>query len=268
MVDRTGPGSFRVHAETVDRVQEALRQTWPNATVAMAQDVIVASANEAARVTRERQANSALPALEGDSPEAARSRARAYFEIPAKVWAIAVVGVAGHGKSTLINWLRKLDKKDPNAAGVGITSSTKIPTLYPLNVNGVGRVQLWDTPPLSSAESGFPRHLMAAFDVVVIVVGDRFMEQAHDAMIQAAGYGCRIIYVRSKLDLHLSGEQWDHGVPEGAAFEKLCDQWKDEFAKRVLPKAPNAVCFVYSATMMGDEETRSRMLFSLMPPKQ
>lgn len=270
MVDRVGPGQFQVHADVVDRVARALRMAGMAGTIDQARMVINLAAAETARVMREREAANGLLMLRGDTPADARARARAYFEIPANVWAVGVVGERKAGKSALVNWLRKLPKTDPNAAKSGVLVGTDLPTLYPLNVTGVGRVQLWDTPALGDVGDGgnFPLHRMAAFDVVVVVVRDRLMERSLNAIKTAHYYGKRIILVFGSLGVHLDNHMWAKGLSKDAAFAELVEIYKDVFARRVLPAAPEALCMVYDANMMDDEETRSRMLFSMMPPKQ
>lgn len=116
---------------------------------------------------------------------------------------IALIGVRGTGKSTLINTLRNLDNNndDPRCAKTDEAESTLVRTSYPHP--DAPNIELFDVPGVSML---FPRATyvdvmgLASMDVIVLVTHKNVTED--DAFLREAveGLGKLLFLVRSQLD--------------------------------------------------------------------
>ncbi|EIW74626.1 P-loop containing nucleoside triphosphate hydrolase protein [Coniophora puteana RWD-64-598 SS2] len=117
----------------------------------------------------------------------------------------AVAGIAGSGKSSLINALRGLRNRDAGAAATGITETTlrvaRFPDSDPKNpfvwydIPGAGTMQVRDW-------QYFNQQGLYVFDALVVLVDNRFTMTDVAILRNARLFGIPCYIVRSKADVH------------------------------------------------------------------
>ncbi|KAJ7112932.1 interferon-inducible GTPase-domain-containing protein [Mycena epipterygia] len=118
----------------------------------------------------------------------------------------AVAGVAGSGKSSLINALRGLRNRDAGAAATGITETTLRVTRFPdsdpknpfvwYDIPGAGTLQVRDW-------QYFNKQGLYVFDALVVLVDNRFTMTDVAILRNARLFGIPCYIVRSKADSHV-----------------------------------------------------------------
>ncbi|KAF7366778.1 p-loop containing nucleoside triphosphate hydrolase protein [Mycena sanguinolenta] len=118
----------------------------------------------------------------------------------------AVAGVAGAGKSSLINALRGLRNRAAGAAATGITETTlsvgRFPDSDPENpfvwydIPGAGTLQVRDW-------QYFNKQGLYVFDALVVLVDNRFTMTDVAILRNARLFGIPCYIVRSKADIHI-----------------------------------------------------------------
>ncbi|KAJ6464000.1 P-loop containing nucleoside triphosphate hydrolase protein [Mycena sanguinolenta] len=118
----------------------------------------------------------------------------------------AVAGIAGGGKSSLINALRGLRNKDAGAAPTGITETTldvsRFPDSDPKNpfvwydIPGAGTLKVPDW-------QYFNKQGLYVFDALVVLVDNRFTMADIAILRNARLFGIPCYIVRSKADSHV-----------------------------------------------------------------
>lgn len=85
---------------------------------------------------------------------------------------IAIVGVTGAGKSTLVNRLRGLKTHDPGAAAEGVTDTTQSPTPY-MGLGDFDGALLWDMPGADTERQPWSEYIQRTglrhFNAIVLV---------------------------------------------------------------------------------------------------
>ena len=91
---------------------------------------------------------------------------------------IAIVGQSGAGKSSFINTIRCVEKKDRLFAKVGVVETTKDPRPYPFPDNSL--ITLWDLPGAGTSNFKAVEYAeemkFSTFDAFVILSSERFTE--------------------------------------------------------------------------------------------
>lgn len=110
------------------------------------------------------------------------------------------------------------------AAKVGVTETTFEPQAFPLS--GVeGRCFIWDLPgantPGNPAKNYFEDKLLCAFDGLLLVSGDTFLESDLEVLKHAQRYGIPVALVRTKSDMHIFNMVYSEEI-EPAAAERYC----------------------------------------------
>lgn len=117
----------------------------------------------------------------------------------------AFTGQSGCGKSTLINAIRSLTDEDPGAAHVGETEVTTEITKY-LHP-AAPHLALWDIPGAGTLKQPentyFRENMLYAFDLILILSADRFLDIDFQIAVQAKEYSKPFAFVRTKADLSL-----------------------------------------------------------------
>lgn len=121
----------------------------------------------------------------------------------------AVAGMAGVGKSSLINIFLNLSSKDAGAARMGTTETTLKIARYPdpgqepprkwivwYDIPGAGTVKI-------PAWMYFNNQCLFLFDVILVLVGDRVFEADLEILKQCRTFGIPSMIVRSKSDMHI-----------------------------------------------------------------
>ncbi|XP_015284792.1 PREDICTED: interferon-inducible GTPase 5-like [Gekko japonicus] len=136
---------------------------------------------------------------------------------------IAITGVSGAGKSSLINALRGLSDSDEGAAETGVTQTTMEPMGYPHS--NFPDVTIWDLPgigtPDFTAEEYLERVNYSQYDFFIIVASNRFT--VYDIQLSQAIQKMkkRFCYVWSKMDISIKNEKLRPGFNEEATLQKV-----------------------------------------------
>ncbi|PCH37657.1 hypothetical protein WOLCODRAFT_160936 [Wolfiporia cocos MD-104 SS10] len=126
----------------------------------------------------------------------------------------AVAGTSGSGKSSLINALRGLRPKGPNAAGVGVIETTLQAARYPdsdpanpfvwYDIPGSGTLKIRDW-------QYFNEQGLYIFDCIIVLFDNRFTETDIAILRNCALFNIPAYIVRSKSHMHIDNEMGDAG---------------------------------------------------------
>lgn len=131
-----------------------------------------------------------------------------------------VMGRVGVGKSTLINSLRGLHPRSPDAAPVGIGHTTRRPHPYSF-VGDVAKLtrnmaRLWDLPGAGTQEWSSETYIrdtgLRHFDGVIFVTSDAFSEIEANLMTQLLDFKVPYYVVRNKVDQDVQNNAEDNGA--------------------------------------------------------
>ncbi|KAJ7231729.1 P-loop containing nucleoside triphosphate hydrolase protein [Mycena haematopus] len=147
----------------------------------------------------------------------------------------AVAGIAGGGKSSLINALRGLRNRDVGAAATGITETTlrvsRFPDSDPKNpfvwydIPGAGTLQVRDW-------QYFNEQGLYVFDALVVLVDNRFTMTDIAILRNARLFGIPCYIVRSKADIHIHNVMMDMGYESDDEEQDARSRAKIEYAAR------------------------------------
>jgi GTPase Era involved in 16S rRNA processing len=128
------------------------------------------------------------------------------YDYQKNLFHIAVVGIAGAGKSSLVNAFLGLKDNDPGAAKVGITETTSKVARYPHPQHPT--IVLYDIPgagtPNMPAWKYFLTTGLYIFDCIIVVINDRFTEVDKWVLQSCELMHIPTYIVRSKSDQHIS----------------------------------------------------------------
>lgn len=169
------------------------------------------AAEEGRRAADERWRQGVPPEFSPSQEEVDKMRAR-YGYVPGHRH-IAIVGLSGAGKSSLINAFCGLANKDNHAAGTGVTETTANVTRYPdpkhsqcawYDVPGAGTLRVSDW-------QYFKDQGLYTFDAIIVLYADRFTKT--DITILRTCRDCAIptFIVRSKSDQFIRNMRRDSG---------------------------------------------------------
>lgn len=150
----------------------------------------------------------------------------------------AVVGRAGSGKSSLVNAFRNLMNKAPGAAPTGTRETTLSIGRYPdPGTQPPRKWMVWfDVPGAGThrvkRDDYFVTQGLYVFDLIILVVGDRFEEVDAQILQSCERFGIPAFVVRSKADMHILNSMKEYGY-----YERFEDDWehyrhcRDEFIR-------------------------------------
>ncbi|EIW74616.1 P-loop containing nucleoside triphosphate hydrolase protein [Coniophora puteana RWD-64-598 SS2] len=147
----------------------------------------------------------------------------------------AVAGIAGSGKSSLINALRGLRNRDGGAAATGITETTlrmsRFPDSDPKNpfvwydIPGAGTLHIRDW-------QYFNQQGLFVFDALVVLIDNRFTMTDVAILRNARLYNIPCYIVRSKADVHIRNVMREMGYDSEDEEQDAKSRATLEFASR------------------------------------
>jgi len=215
--------SWRAKESAEERARQVQRQAEEdrrNAKEAQgAAEAAAIEANERARAAKQAQQEAEERLKKGIQPvvvpsheevEVAKSRVQ-YME---DLFHFAVAGVAGGGKSSLINAFRGLRNLDTGAAPTGVTETTLAISRLPdpneenpfvwYDIPGAGTMKIKDW-------QYFNEQGLYVFDCIVIVFDSRFTMTDIAMLINCKRFGIPSYIVRSKSDIHIRNIMLERG---------------------------------------------------------
>ncbi|XP_048355971.1 interferon-inducible GTPase 5-like [Sphaerodactylus townsendi] len=136
---------------------------------------------------------------------------------------IAITGVTGAGKSSLVNALRGLSDFDEEAAKTDVIEGTKEPMGYPHPA--FPDVTIWDLPGIGTpdfkAEEYLERVNYSQYDFFIIVAAHRFLVCDIQLSQEVQKMKKRFYYVRSKMDVSIKNEKLNPDFSEEATIQKV-----------------------------------------------
>ncbi|KAI8353245.1 interferon-inducible GTPase-domain-containing protein [Choanephora cucurbitarum] len=121
---------------------------------------------------------------------------------PTLFYNIAVVGSSGTGKSSIVNALRGYKDTHPEASKVGEVETTSKPKAF--QHPDLTSMVIWDMPGVGTKshprETYFEDNFLCAFDLLVIVLGNRLMQDDINIALKAKEHRIPVLFVRSKAD--------------------------------------------------------------------
>lgn len=196
----------------------------------------------------------------------------------------AVAGLAGSGKSSLINVFLNVPNNHPNAAPTGPVETTFEITRYPDPGNQPPREwTVWYDVPGAGTQNipswqYFNQQCLFIMDVVIVVVGDRFTQTDLEILKNCKLYSIPSFIVRSKADQHIKNGMiscgWESGDDDDEDLRQKCrkdyitktrQSVEDQLRQAAMP--PQKVYIVscskafraeYSAFISGSEQSSGR----------
>ncbi|KAL8219505.1 UNVERIFIED_CONTAM: hypothetical protein K2H54_025978 [Gekko kuhli] len=145
---------------------------------------------------------------------------------------VAVTGVNGAGKSSLINALRGLSDFDEGAAETEVAQVTDSPQPYPHPA--LPHVTLWDLPGTGTLEFSVEKYLQrvnySRYDFFILVASERFTTHDFELSCAIQKMGKRFCYVRSKMDTSIENERTKPDFNEEATLQKIRKYCLDNLA--------------------------------------
>ncbi|XP_030641242.1 interferon-inducible GTPase 5-like [Chanos chanos] len=151
---------------------------------------------------------------------------------------IAITGMTGAGKSTLVNAIRGLRNDDELAAKTDVTECTKYPTMYPHPT--LPNVKIWDLPGIGTKDFNAKTYLKKVkwdtYDFFLIVSSERFKE--NDIKLAKAVRKKKKLYyfVRSKIDNDIYAESTKRDFNQENMLKKIRDDCKKNLKGLGSPK--------------------------------
>ncbi|CAL8460489.1 g9342 [Coccomyxa elongata] len=179
---------------------------------------------------------------------------------------IAIVGIAGTGKSSLINALRRTPFGHRDYAGVGEVESTREPTVY--NFPGSLKVKLWDFPgagvPQHPARTYLDDNALYAFDALIVNSADRLtVVDVYICCVASNFYHLPVALLRSKTDQAVEAKRRRTLGPklsDEQYIQQLRDEWRSSINRNLDLVSPHNLAvnhdffddFLVSAWMMDE----------------
>ncbi|KAF8138957.1 P-loop containing nucleoside triphosphate hydrolase protein [Boletus edulis] len=151
------------------------------------------------------------------------------------VFHFAVAGVAGSGKSSLINALCGMSNQDPNAAATGIVETTLEVGRY-TNPSHADHFAWYDVPGSGTLKipdwQYFNSQGLYVFDCVIVLFNNRFTMTDQAILTNCRRYRIPTFIVRSKADQHIRNLMKEMGYDsddEGQTKERMYRAAREQF---------------------------------------
>ncbi|KAG6329072.1 hypothetical protein ID866_10016 [Astraeus odoratus] len=192
------------------------------------------AARKAREEAEERLRKGIQPVIIPTEDEIVEAKAKAEYQDGLLHFAIA--GVAGTGKSSLINAIRGLDNRDPGAAGTGVVETTFTTGRYP-DPNPDYPFVWYDIP--GAGTLGQPDWLyfnaqgLFIFDCIIVLFDNRFTQTDVAILKNCRRFQIPAYIVRSKADVHIRNIMYDDGYnsdhDDGSQREALYSRARKRF---------------------------------------
>ncbi|KAI6011312.1 interferon-inducible GTPase-domain-containing protein [Pisolithus marmoratus] len=194
----------------------------------------VLAAEAAQREAEERLRNGIQPVILPTHEEVEAAKARVAYQ--EGIFHFAVAGVAGAGKSSLINALRGVRNNERGAAGVGVVETTSTTGRYPYP-NSDNPFVWYDIPGAGTLSQPdwlyFNNQGLFVFDCIIVLFDNRFTQTDAAILTNCRRFQIPTYIVRSKADVHISNVLNDTGYDpdedEGDQYQSLYVQAREQF---------------------------------------
>ncbi|KAG2105087.1 interferon-inducible GTPase-domain-containing protein [Suillus discolor] len=226
--------------EQVKKLQEAADEEKRKATAA--QEAANASkkaadAANAAKEEAERKLKEGIQPVVTPTPEEVRA-AKQRVQYREDLFHIAIAGVAGGGKSSLINAFRGLRNKDIGAAATGVTETTLVMARYP-HPNAEYPLVLYDFPGAGTLKIPdwlyFNDQGLYVFDSIIVLFDNRFTMTDIAILTNCRRFKIPTYIVRSKADQHIRNIMEDMGYDsddDSSKVKKLHQAARQQFIQQ------------------------------------
>ncbi|KAJ2965039.1 hypothetical protein NQZ79_g75 [Umbelopsis isabellina] len=176
-------------------------------------------------------------------PQEIKDKAKREFGLNCEnFYNIAVAGIAGTGKSSVVNGIMGMHDNDPQAAVTGETEATIKPRGY--RHPDLRSMVLWDLPGAATlhhpAETYFEDKFLCAFDALIIVTAERLQETDIIIAKKAEEKKVPVFFVRNKADQAIeaklrrfSGSSQEETYKWSAAVGDLVKEVKQSIYKQL-----------------------------------
>lgn len=147
--------------------------------------------------------------------------ARVKIQYSRSHFSFAVAGIAGSGKSSLINMFLNLPDYHPNAAPTGVVETTSEIRRYPDPGDTAPRKwTVWyDIPGAGTltipGSEYFNRQCLFVFDLIIVLVGDRMTQVDLEILKNSKRFQIPTFIVRSKADQYITNTLKSNGFETG-----------------------------------------------------
>ncbi|KAG1901699.1 interferon-inducible GTPase-domain-containing protein [Suillus fuscotomentosus] len=218
--------------EQVEKSQERDATADQEATDALAEERVKMA--NAAKEEAERSLKEGIQPVVTPTPEeisAARRRAR-YHE---HLFHIAVTGVAGGGKSSLINAFRGLRNKDTGSAATGVTETMLVTARY-ASPNMEQAYAWYDIPGADTLKipdwQYFTAQELYAFDGIIVLFDNHFTMTDIAILANCRRFEISTYIVRSKADQHIRNIMNDMGYESEDRKKTLYQAAQEQFIQQ------------------------------------
>lgn len=172
----------------------------------------VKTAQQAQQEAEERLRKGIQPVVIPNPEEVAAAKARVQYQD--NLFHFAVAGVAGSGKSSLVNAIRGLRNSDTGAAPTGVVETTAAIGRYRDSNRRLPFVW-YDIPGAGTLNQPgwqyFNNQGLFVFDCIIVLVGDRFTQTDLAILENCRRFQIPTYIVRSKADFHICNLMNDMG---------------------------------------------------------
>lgn len=162
--------------------------------------------------------------------------AKAKIQYSTSHFSFAVAGVAGSGKSSLINMFLDLPDGHPNAAKTGCVETTSEIQRFPdPGEDSPRKWTVWyDIPGAGTLNipgcKYFNTQCLFVFDLIIVMIGDRMTEVDLEILKNSNRFHIPTFIVRSKSDQHLRNIRKSNGYESGEETpEDRCQQFRSSY---------------------------------------